>query len=52
MTIEEVKEIIEKKIQDLETRKLMAFKAGDLEEYDRLSTELQDTKKTLEFFGK
>ena len=47
MTINEIKQILERKIQTLINLKNLAFQSGNLEEYSRLDIELKETEQTL-----
>ena len=47
MNIEELKTFLKNKINDLNNRKNLAYMAGDLVSYDQISTEIEETQKTL-----
>jgi len=47
MTIEEIKNMLEKKIKTLIEQKNIAYQSGDLEEYNRIDSELKETELTL-----
>ena len=47
MNISDIKQILEKKIQTLIEQRNFAYQAGDLEEYNRLDAELNETQLTL-----
>jgi len=52
MRLSELKTIIENKVKDLEVRASLAQQSGDLENYIQITTELSETKTTLEELNK
>ena len=48
MTIEQIKEILQNKINDLYARRNLAYMSGDLKEYASLENEIAETQISLD----
>jgi hypothetical protein len=48
MTIEEIKQILTNKLNELQSRKNLAYMSGDLATYASLDTEIVETQATID----
>jgi hypothetical protein len=48
MTIDEIKQILQNKLNELTSRKNLAYMSGDLTTYTSLDTEIAETQATID----